>query len=317
MTEDYYKEVSIDSILPDHFPDVAVYLKTGSNYMLYKPHGSNLTADDHERLQRRGAEYIYVRTGDMDVISAYQENNLPNLLQRQDLKSLTKGKILFQTCADFVAEVFKIPHKVKDVERCRNLVRQITRFVTHDKEALVPLKVVAAGNPYQIVHNVQVATLTLLMHTRIFPTINGPGLEDVGIGAILHDLGMSFGDTGHAGKSESLSHHEYHLVKQHASTGYDYLNRTGLFSDTTLAVVHHHHERYDGKGYPDRLNGNAISKGAQVAALCDSFCAMTSDRIYRKAVTASQALQTMRESKGAYDPELFRNFEKIVMERKA
>lgn len=316
MSEEYYKEVSVDSILPGHFPDVAIYLKTGANYMLYKPHGRNLTTDDHERLQRRGAEYVYVRTGDMDVISAYQENNLADLLERQDLKSQTKGKILFQTCADYVAEIFESPFNVKDVARCRNLVRQIARFVAHDKESLIPLKAIAAGNPYQIAHNVQVATLTLLVHARIFPTVNDSELEDVGVGAILHDLGMSFGDSGHAGNSGFLSHHEYHLVKQHAGTGYDFLKRTGLFSDTTLSIVHHHHERYDGKGYPDRLTGNAIPKSAQVAAICDSFCAMTSDRIYRKAVTALQALQTMRDSKGAYEPELFRNFEKIVLERK-
>jgi HD-GYP domain-containing protein (c-di-GMP phosphodiesterase class II) len=164
---------------------------------------------------------------------------------------------------------------------------------------------------------VQVATLTLLVHARIFPTINGAGLEDVGIGAIHHDLGMSFGDADHARNSGSLSHHEYQLVKQHANMGYDYLLRTGLFSDTTLSVVHHHHERYDGKGYPDRLAGNAISLGAQVTALCDSYCAMTTDRVFRKAVTPLQALQTMRDSKGAYEPGLFHDFEKIVLDKKA
>ncbi len=316
MAEEYYKEISIDGITPELFPNVAVYLKTGgTNYMLYKPHGSQMTADDLERLQRR-SEFIYVRTGDMEEVSAYQEENLANLLGRKDLKSLSRGKILFQICADYTGEVIESPPKVKEVGRCRNLVQQINWFVSHDKEAMAALKAVAAVNPYNIVHGVQVATLTLLMHSRIFPKIIGAPLEDVGIGAMLLDMGMALGDSDPGGSAGSLSHHEYQMMKLHATMGYDFLNRMGGFSNATLSVVHYHHERYDGKGYPDHLNGEAIPKGVQLAALCDSFTALTSERGYRKAVTTEQALQTMKGSTGAHEPILFQSFEKIVREVK-
>lgn len=314
MTEEYYKEISIESINPDLFPDVAVYLKSGANYMLYKPHGRKLTADDHERLQRRASEYVYVRTGDMEEVSAYQEQNLASLLQRTNLKSPAKGKIFFQVCVDYVAEVFDSPHKVKDEARVRNLIRQMVWLVAHDRDALEALKTVAAETPYRIIHGVQVAALTLLMHTRIFPTVRDVMLEDVGIGALFLDLGMALGDAGHTGAHGSPSHHEYQVMKQHATTGYEFLKRTGIFSDIALAVVHHHHERHDGKGYPSHLIGDAIPKSVQLAALCDSFSAMTSDRGYRKAVTTAEALQTMKGLKGAHEPALFQSFEKIIRE---
>ncbi len=317
MTEEYYKEITIEGIVPDLFPDVAVYLKTGvNNYMLYKPHGRKLTLDDLDRLQRRSSEYIYVRTGDMEEVSAYQEDNLPNLLGNKELKSLVKGKILFQICADYAGELIEAPPKVKEVERCRNLIRQIIGFVAHDRDAMAALKSVTAENPYSVVHGVQVAALSLLVHARIFPKITGPPLEDVGIGAILLDMGMALADSDHGKSSGSLSHQEYQMMKLHATMGHDFLNRMGVFSNIALAVVHYHHERYDGKGYPDHLSADAIPRGVQIAALCDTFTALTTDRGYRKAVTTEQALQTMEGSKGAHEPALFKSFEKIIREIK-
>ncbi len=316
MAEDYYKEISIDGITPDLFPEVAVYLKTGAtSYMLYKPHGTKMTPDDLDRLQRRASEFIYVRTGDMEEVAAYQENNLSNLLGQKGLKSIVRGKILFQVCADYVGELVESPPKVREIERCRNLTRQIVSFVARERDAMDALKAVTAENPYNIVHSVQVAAFSLLMHTRIFPKITGAPLEDVGIGAFLLDMGMALADD--PGKSSgSLSHHEYQMMKLHASMGHDFLNRTGLFSDTSLAIVRHHHERFDGKGYPDHLRGDAIPKGVQIVALCDSFTALTSERGFRKAVTTEQALQTMKGATGAHEPALFQSFEKIVREIK-
>ncbi len=314
--EEYYKEISIDSITADLFPDVAVYLKTGAkSYMLYKPHGVKLTIDDLDRLKWRSSEYIYVRTGDMEEVALYQEQNLTHLLQRKDLKSLLKGKILFQICADYLGEIIESPPKVRDVERCRNLVRQIIWFVSRDKEALEALKGVTAENPYQTAHGVQVAALTLLMQSKILPKVIGVPLEDLGIGAMLLDLGIVLGATDDD-SSASASHHEYQMMKLHATMGYEFLSHLGMFSDITLAVVHLHHERFDGKGYPDHLSGKAIPHGVQLTALCDSLCTMTTDRGFRHAVTTEQALQTMQGFKGAYDPVLFQIFEKIIRELK-
>lgn len=313
MHEEFYKGISISGVNPDHFPDVAVYIKTGSNYMLYKPHGQRLTDVDHDRLLRRGAEYLYIRTGDMDVVSEYQESNLSQILQRKDMDSGLKGKIIYQTSVDYMAEVFETPEKIKNMERSKNLVRQIARYVTSDKEALESLKLVALTNPYNVAHSVQVAVYAILMHVKIFQ-LSGRGLEDVGIGALFCDLGMSFNCADLLNKSESLSFQEYHQIKQHATMGYDFMKRMRLFSEDVLSIVHFHHERYDGKGYPARLVGDSIPQSAKILALCDSFCAMTSDRSYRKAVTPIQALHNMKESTGAYDVNLFEKFEKIIVE---
>ena len=315
MAEEYYKEININGITPGLFPSVALYLKTGTNYILYLPHGRALTKDDYERLKRRGVDYISVRTGDMEEISTYLEKYLTELLQRTDLNSLTKSKILFQACVDYVADILANPRKVKDVERCRILIRPLMQFVAHDKDALIALRVVVDRAPYLIAHSVLVAAFTLLVHSQLFPSIKGAELEDVGIGAILHDLGMSFEDFIPAGKAGSFSDQEYQLVKLHTNLGYDYLNRTKLFSDTTLDVVHHHHERYDGRGYPTHLCGEEIPIAAQVAALCDSFCAMTSDRVYRKAFTTTHALQTMNKLNGAHETSMLKDFVNIVTER--
>ena len=80
-----------------------------------------------------------------------------------------------------------------------------------------------------------------------------------------------------------------------------------------LPMVRSHHERWDGKGYPDRLTGEAIPLHARVLALADVFDALTTDRPYRPAFSPEEALRMMRDDSGAsFDPSLFPVFEKIV-----
>ncbi len=313
MQEEFYKGISVAGLNAGLFPDVAVYIKTGSNYMLYKPHGQKMTDADHERLERRGAEYIYVRTGDMEIVSEYLENNLGQVLKSADLKSSQKGRIVYQTVVDYVAEIFEDSEKIKNVDRCRNLVRQIGRYLCSEKDALEPLKGAVQGAPYPVAHSVQVAVLALLMHIKILQMGEGKALEDAGIGALFCDIGMVDGvsDPGNQAKASSLQ--EYHQIKQHVTMGHDYLKRLGLFSDAVLSVVLCHHERFDGKGYPSRLAGDAIPKSAQIVALCDKFCTLTSDHSHRVAVTPLQAVQNMKDSKGACESILFEQFHKIII----
>ena len=80
-----------------------------------------------------------------------------------------------------------------------------------------------------------------------------------------------------------------------------------------LPLVRSHHERWDGKGYPDRLTGEEIPLHARVLALADVFDALTTDRPYRRAFTPHEALRMMREDSGAsFDPALFPIFEQLV-----
>lgn len=133
--------------------------------------------------------------------------------------------------------------------------------------------------------------------------------------AVLHDLGKVGLDEDLLRKP-GLSVDEFHQIMGHSAVSASLLEGLTLF-EGGRDIVLHHHERYDGKGYPDHLVGENIPLGARIIAVADSFDAMVSVRPYRaKSLTVTEALKILDEERGAqFDPELVTIFSKIVRAR--
>ena len=129
-------------------------------------------------------------------------------------------------------------------------------------------------------------------------------IEYLHIAAHLHDIGKIGIPDGILLKSGPLTRAEYEVIKQHSLIGYSILKGVkGL--ETMAKTVKHHHERFDGKGYPDNLKGREIPLGARIIALADSFDAMTRPRPYRTAKTLQEALEEIKKNRGTqFDPEI-------------
>ncbi|HET9425188.1 MAG TPA: HD domain-containing phosphohydrolase [Gemmatimonadaceae bacterium] len=144
------------------------------------------------------------------------------------------------------------------------------------------------------------------------------GLEDLTmfwfrIGALLHDVGKIEVPTHILTKSGPLTEEERALMERHAAAGADLL-RDIEFPWDVLPMIRGHHERWDGRGYPDRLAGEEIPLTARVLCIADVFDALASDRPYRPAFPRDEALEIMRRDVGrAFDPQLFEHFLKVVM----
>jgi len=316
MSKDrYWRAISIDSITPNCFPHVALYLKSGCNYVLYKDPERMFTIDDRHRMERSFTEFLYVRTGDMELLNEFMEKNMMETLSRDDLSSAAKGKILYQTSVNCVIDMFESPEESANLNRCRLMVQNMLHHVTSDQHAFDSLQSVIDHNFYIFAHAVQVTALSLLIHEQLFDLAPDEML-DVGVGSLIHDYGMTFISNEVLEKNDALSDVEYYKVKQHTQKGYEYLQRSGNYSEVVLNIVRYHHERYDGNGYPTGLKGDDIPRSAQVSALCDSFSAIIMDRAYRQAQSPAEAIVIMRElaSKGAYNQALFEKFAEIIQQ---
>ncbi len=96
---------------------------------------------------------------------------------------------------------------------------------------------------------------------------------------------------------------------QHPRISYDIISKIKFPWKNVLHIVKHHHERPDGNGYPDHVNGTSLSEGAKILALADSFDAMTTDRPYRKALSLRQAIDEIRQCLGTqFDPKIMNAF---------
>jgi putative nucleotidyltransferase with HDIG domain len=128
-------------------------------------------------------------------------------------------------------------------------------------------------------------------------------MREVEFGALLHDVGKISIPNELINKQGALSDHEWELMKTHADEGARLLERIGGVLEDVGQIVRHHHEHWDGSGYPHGLAGEEIPLAARVISVCDAFHAMTSDRSYREAMTRERALAELRANAGSqFDP---------------
>jgi len=129
---------------------------------------------------------------------------------------------------------------------------------------------------------------------------------------LLHDIGKVAIDKRILLKSNNLSQNEFTLLKQHPIIGIQIVGHT-LFWKNELAMILHHHERFDGTGYPDKLMGRHIPLGARILSIAESWDTMTSDQAYRPAISLDHAIGEMRRNLGTqFDPELGQTFVKLI-----
>lgn len=136
--------------------------------------------------------------------------------------------------------------------------------------------------------------------------------ENVRMGAILHDIGKIGIPDSILNKPARLTPEEYEIMKDHTVIGARIVQSVGALTDV-VPIVRHHHERYDGKGYPSQLKGADIPLGARIISVVDTYGAMTEDRVYRVAPGHYKAIEELQKLKGEqFDPEIVDAFLKLM-----
>jgi putative nucleotidyltransferase with HDIG domain len=145
--------------------------------------------------------------------------------------------------------------------------------------------------------------------------LSRPDLLELELGALLHDLGKVRVPDDVLGKPGPLAHTERELVRHHPVWGAELLERVpGL--EPVATIVRHHHERWDGTGYPDGIGGERIPLASRIVAVCDAYQAMTSTRPYRTALPPAAAAFELRAGAGTqFDPALVECFVEVLQER--
>jgi hypothetical protein len=171
---------------------------------------------------------------------------------------------------------------------------------------------VEAKDPYTHGHSGRVADISARMGLRV--GLHPDGLRRLTQGASLHDIGK-IGVPDHVlNKPAGLTPEEWALIHNHPTVGWEMAKRVPSLRGT-LAVIRHHHERWDGSGYPDRLGGDEIPLPARIAAIADVWDALTSDRAYRPAWPPDKALAHIAAaSETLFDPFCVEAFIDLVAE---
>jgi hypothetical protein len=169
-------------------------------------------------------------------------------------------------------------------------------------------------DPYTHQHSQRVSDLVAKM-LQNYPDVTFDEFETITTAARIHDLGKVTTSDSTLLKPGRLEPHEFDEMKQHPVAGAEIMGNISIFNNVST-IIRHHHERWDGKGYPDGIRGESIPLGSRLIAVADTYDAMTTDRPYRAALTHNTAVNEIRDNAGSqFDPEAVAAFLKAMNEQ--
>lgn len=218
-------------------------------------------------------------------------------------------------CQDSKAQVIALFNdarlgKAIQPEAVMPMVEEINDSVSRHPDALLSVVRLKNHDEYTYMHSVAVCALMVALARRL--GLPEEQVRDAGAAGMLHDLGKAAMPLNVLNKPGALSDDEFKIMKAHPVRGYHMLVQSGSASEAVLDVALHHHEKFDGSGYPHNLKGDAISLMARMGAVCDVYDAITSNRPYKKAWGPAESLQRMVSWKGHFDELVLKAFIRSV-----
>lgn len=259
-----------------------------------------ITADARDQVTRRAYEL-----GAIDVIS---KPVVPYIARRR---------------VESVAELFRVRARLGYVVEGQHLelTRQTERIVELTRgmvEALSTAIEFRDNDSGDHVNRIYDVVKLMLLRTDLGKGLSVEEIDSISLAAIMHDVGKIGIPDSILNKPGKLTPEEFAVMKTHTVQGELLLSRiTQLRSsavyDYALDIARHHHERWDGSGYPDGLVGDQISKWAQVVALADVYDALTNERRYKRAYSHEKAMEMILNGEcGVFNPEMLERFKAIA-----
>ncbi|ORM66976.1 HD-GYP domain-containing protein [Pantoea rwandensis] len=196
-----------------------------------------------------------------------------------------------------------------DLHYTLDLVDDIAGTITREPTALLSVARLKNHDDYTYLHSMAVCGLMISLGKKM-------GLDEhqqrrLGMGGLLHDVGKAAVPLEILNKPGKLTDEEFTIMREHPIVGAQMLMEADAGEDL-LDIALHHHEKVDGSGYPHKLKGEEISLFSRIAAVCDVYDAVTSDRPYRKGWTPAEAMHKMLSWRGHFDTALLHAFVRTI-----
>ncbi len=198
-----------------------------------------------------------------------------------------------------------------DFSRLEALFDDVYDEILGAKERQINYIDIKSVDNYTYGHALNVAILSTLLGIEC--GVRMPQLKSLFMGAVLFDIGMMLIPQDTYQRTEGLTEAQSDMLKRHVQVGYDYLRKISSADAFMKNISLTHHERWDGKGYPNQLRGSNIHLFSRIVGICDVYDAMTSDRVYKSAVPPNEAIEFLMGSAGnQFDLEITEKFCKKI-----
>lgn len=198
--------------------------------------------------------------------------------------------------------------EIKNLSEVRHIAEDMVASTARNPGALHSLVLLKTADDYTFTHCVAVGAFMISLGRTL--GLDDLALRHAGTAGLLHDVGKAGIDEKVLNKPGKLTDEEYSHIKLHPIAGEQLLRNAGYTDEESLDVVRHHHERLDGKGYPDGLSHLQISQLARMGAITDVYDAVTSDRVYHRAMAPTEGLQLLMKlaREGGFDAHIVNAF---------
>lgn len=243
---------------------------------------------------------IYIkRLAELQIPSVYIERNIPHFNI-----NYSNDKMIDEDINNERIRISAIQNLSSAFDKCQLTGSLDTAVIVDTTQEIVnnilsnPLYLVQATDirkydDYTFAHSVNVCTLSTVL--GIMCQYTRHQLDELALGALLHDIGKIKISLDILNKPSELDNNEFEIMKTHSEVGFELLRKTTQFSVVPMHVAYQHHEKYDGSGYPRGLVGDNIHEYARIVAIADVFDALTSDRVYKEACLPHIAYEIMME----------------------
>lgn len=194
-----------------------------------------------------------------------------------------------------------------DMVAVKHTVNEIVHRIINNESVFLQLTGIRDIDNYTFLHSVDVCIYSILTGKSLGLSIEE--LTELGIGSILHDVGKCKVPIEILMKPGKLNEEEFHIMKLHTLYGMEIINNTQGLSKRVANVACQHHEKWNGSGYPLKIQGYDIDKYARIVAIADVYDALTADRVYKKRDMPHEAAEyLMAFSSQLFDPDILLTF---------
>lgn len=274
--------VSIERVKPG---DVLGQSILGVDGCMMLREGVTLTENYINKLIGIGIIYLYIKDSNLEDIKPEDSEFIE--FKSEAVKSLSKVFSKLQY-SDTIC-----------IKNTLSVISEMIEYLIDNKEInssyLLELK---TFDNYTYIHSLNTCVLALFFGVQM--SYSRPMLIDLGMGAMLHDIGKTRVPIEVLNKRGKLTSEEFGIIKKHPELGYKMVRNVKEMNDRSRAIILEHHERIDGKGYPHGLKGNRIHKFSKITCISDVYDALVSDRVYRKGIVANEAYEFILGGAGSF-----------------
>lgn len=309
-----YFPISLGIMQPGTLSPTDLFVCNGSyGYTLYRAAHTEFHERTRRRLLDRGFENLFLRKSDENAYRSYVEENIDAIVRDDLLPEEETSRIVYDSSAKVMQDVLENPRSGKNIRRAERVVRATVLSIMKNPDALWQMTGMASHDYYTYTHCVNVSMFLVAASQALLGIDGQKELEEIGTGGMLHDIGKSGVPGEILNKPGKLTDEEFERIKEHPQIGVELVADSRRLRPASRAIIRHHHESYDGSGYPDGLTADGIGRVARLAKVVDVYDALTTDRSYASARKPYAALKLMQGPlETEFDLKLLRRFVRFL-----